>query len=68
VDQEVCQAPFEAVIRLVPPQDLQRGVKLSSGPPLRRAKHRDQVSDQRQGVWMNGQSPGHNRVAVQTVA
>jgi hypothetical protein len=41
--QQVRQPPLQTVIGLVPLQDLELGLKLASGPPLRGAKQGDQV-------------------------
>jgi hypothetical protein len=51
----VRQPPFQAVIGLVPLQDLELGFEFSSGSSLRRAKARDQVCGQRERVGREGQ-------------
>ena len=54
----VGQPALHAISSLVPLQDLELDLKLASGPPLRPAKHGDQVRRQRQGVGVDGQPPG----------
>jgi hypothetical protein len=65
--QEVRQSPFQAVIDLVPLQDLELGLKLASGPPLRPMKQRNKLRRQRQGVGRDGQPPGHDFFTMSTL-
>jgi hypothetical protein len=43
---------------------LELGFERASGLSLRRAKARDKVRRQRQGVGMDGQTPGYHRFPV----
>jgi hypothetical protein len=51
----VRQPPFQAIIGLVPFQDLELGFEFASGSSLSRAKARDQVRGQRDRVGREGQ-------------
>ena len=58
------QAPFHAVIGLYPLQDLELGLDLTSGAPLRRAKARNQFSRKREVVGIEQQALGDDFLAM----
>ena len=58
--QEVRQPSFQAVIDLVPLQNLELRLKLASGPALRHPKQRDHVRGQREDAGIEEQPPGHD--------
>ena len=65
--QQVRQSPLDAVISLVPLQDLELGFERAASLALRPAKELDQFRGQRQGVGRELKPLGHDFLSVITM-